>query len=129
MTTVVLFFYTRIKNTIRCDLFDLIPEIIENIIQGLPGVAEVSAIAKLSFEYGEIPMAFVTKEPGMKVSKEKIIEAVEKKLSNGVKLLGGVCFLDKMPLTPSRKIAKKELCTHRKNKFFERFKGIEKIKF
>ncbi|CAG5073877.1 Similar to Luciferin 4-monooxygenase (Photinus pyralis), partial [Cotesia congregata] len=105
----VFFFYTRIKHTIKCDLFDLVPEMIEKIIQGLPGVAEVSVVAKPSLEYGQIPMAFVTKEPGMEVSEGEIIEAVEKKLSNGVKLLGGVYFLDRMPLTPLRKIAIHEL--------------------
>ncbi|CAG5079002.1 Similar to Luciferin 4-monooxygenase (Photuris pensylvanica) [Cotesia congregata] len=82
---------------------DVIPRIVENVIEMCPGVAEVAVVAKPSFEHHEVPMAFITDK--------EIIEFLEKNLSNEVKLLGGVCFLDKMPYTPSKKIAKHRLYT------------------
>ncbi|XP_074105962.1 uncharacterized protein LOC141531830 [Cotesia typhae] len=101
----VFFIETRIKDSIKCYLFNVKPRTVENVIQGCPGVAEVAVVAKPSFEHCEVPMAFVTKIPGV----QKIIEFVEKNLANEVKLLGGVYFLDQMPYTPSKKIAKNRL--------------------
>ncbi|XP_057320558.1 uncharacterized protein LOC130664592 isoform X2 [Microplitis mediator] len=104
-----IFIVERIKELIKCRRYHIPPAAIESVIQDLPGVAEVAVVAKPSFENLEVPMAFVTKVPGMQITEAEINEAIEKKLHDRMKLRGGICFLEKMPYTNSKKISKKEL--------------------
>ncbi|XP_015124775.1 4-coumarate--CoA ligase 1 [Diachasma alloeum] len=99
----------RLKELIKCKLFDIAPGPIEQCIGEHPCVAEVAVIAKPYTLDREQPMAFVTKLPGKEVSEKDIIELVESKLSDRMRLSGGVKFLDQMPYTASGKIAKKKL--------------------
>ncbi|CAD6230890.1 GSCOCG00006870001-RA-CDS, partial [Cotesia congregata] len=62
------FIVERIKELIKYRLHHVAPAAIENVIQELPGVAEVAVVAKPSLEDLELPMAFVTRVPGMQVS-------------------------------------------------------------
>ncbi|KAH0561669.1 hypothetical protein KQX54_018595 [Cotesia glomerata] len=109
------FIVERIKELIKYRLHHVPPAAIENVIQELPGIAEVAVVAKPSFEDLELPMAFVTRVPGMQVTETEIHEAVEKNLQDRMKLRGGICFLDKMPYTISKKISKRELRAMAKN--------------
>ncbi|XP_053599089.1 uncharacterized protein LOC103579793 isoform X1 [Microplitis demolitor] len=104
-----IFIVERIKELIKYRLHHVPPAAIESVIQDLPGVAEVAVVAKPSLEDLELPMAFITKVPGMQITEAEINEAVEKKLHDRMKLRGGICFLEKMPYTNSKKISKKEL--------------------
>ncbi|XP_008559541.3 uncharacterized protein LOC103579792 [Microplitis demolitor] len=104
-----IFIVERIKELIKYRLHHVPPAAIESVIQDLPGVAEVAVVAKSSLEDLELPMAFITKVPGMQITEAEINEAVEKKLHDRMKLRGGICFLEKMPYTTSKKISKKEL--------------------
>ncbi|KAH0561667.1 luciferin 4-monooxygenase-like [Cotesia glomerata] len=104
-----IFIVERMKEMIKYRLHHVAPAAIENVIQELPGVAEVAVVAKPNLEDLEQPMAFVTRVPGMEITEDEIHEAVGKKLHDKTKLRGGICFLDKMPYTASKKIAKKEL--------------------
>lgn len=63
-----IFIVERIKELIKYRLHHVPPAAIESVIQDLPGVAEVAVVAKSSLEDLELPMAFITKVPGMQVS-------------------------------------------------------------
>ncbi|CAD6230894.1 GSCOCG00006872001-RA-CDS [Cotesia congregata] len=63
-----IFIVERIKELIKYRLHHVAPAAIENVIQELPGVAEVAVVAKPNLEDLEQPMAFVTRVPGMEVS-------------------------------------------------------------
>ncbi|XP_057337236.1 uncharacterized protein LOC130675507 [Microplitis mediator] len=103
------FIVDRIKELIRNYLHYIPPVIIESVVQDLPGVAEVAVVAKPSFEYNELPIAFITKVFGMQVTEAEIDEALEKKLFDRLKLKVDICFLEKMPYTSSKKIDRKKL--------------------
>ncbi|XP_011314182.1 4-coumarate--CoA ligase 1 [Fopius arisanus] len=99
----------RIKELIKCKLIDIAPGAIEQCIREHPSVAEVAVVAKPYSLDREQPMAFVTKIPGKEVNEADIVELVESKLSDSMRLSGGVKFLEQMPYTPSGKIARKNL--------------------
>ncbi|XP_063986253.1 uncharacterized protein LOC135167214 [Diachasmimorpha longicaudata] len=99
----------RLKELIKCRLFDITPGPIEQCIREHPGVAEVAVVAKPYTLDREQPMAFVTKLPGKEVSEKEISDLVESKLPHRMTLSGGVKFLDQMPYTATGKIAKKKL--------------------
>ncbi|KAI8441126.1 hypothetical protein MSG28_009378 [Choristoneura fumiferana] len=69
--------------------------VIEEVIQELPGVAEVAVVAHPSSKHYDIPMAFDAKAPGMVVSTSDIHEIVKNKLPSAMRL-SGVRFLEKL---------------------------------
>ncbi|XP_034947538.1 LOW QUALITY PROTEIN: 4-coumarate--CoA ligase 1-like [Chelonus insularis] len=99
----------RIKELIKYRLHHVPPTAIESVLQAHPAVSEVAVVAKPSHNDVELPMAFITKLPGVEVTENEIHELVNSKLHDRMKLRGGICFLDKMPYTSSGKISKKEL--------------------
>ncbi|XP_073954528.1 luciferin 4-monooxygenase-like [Choristoneura fumiferana] len=85
------------------------PAVIESVIQEHPGVAEVAVVAQASSRNYDLPMAFVTKVPGVELLTSDIHAIVVKKLPSVMRLQGGVCFLEKMPCTSTGKICIKSL--------------------
>lgn len=61
------FIIERLKELIKWRGHHVAPAIIEQLIQTLPGVAEVAVVAVADFEDDERPLAFVAKVPGSDV--------------------------------------------------------------
>ena len=84
------------------------PAEVENVILGLPEVADVAVIGIPDPKWGETGLAIVIKKPGVDLSSEQLMAACKGKLAS-YKMPKKVAFADELPRTPSGKPLKKEL--------------------
>ncbi|XP_076665954.1 uncharacterized protein LOC143367722 [Andrena cerasifolii] len=99
----------RLKELIKYKGFQVSPSEIEMIIQSHPGVKDAAVIGKPHEINGEVPVAFVVKQPGSTVTVTDILDFTKKSLSPQKWLRGGVHFVDSIPKTPSGKILRMKL--------------------
>ncbi|XP_047362961.1 4-coumarate--CoA ligase 1-like isoform X1 [Vespa velutina] len=103
------FIIDRLKETLKYRGFQISPSEIENLLQSHPDVVEVAIVGVPHLQDDEHPIAFITKVPGSKVSEQEFQKFVANNMTDSYHLRGGVKFLEKMPHTPSGKIARKDL--------------------
>jgi len=97
----------RLKDMIISGGENVYPAEIENVILGLPGVAEVAVIGIPSDKWGESPLAVVVrKDPALTAA--DVINHCEGKLAR-FKMPKAVEFVDVIPRNPSGKALKRDL--------------------
>jgi acyl-CoA synthetase (AMP-forming)/AMP-acid ligase II len=97
----------RLKDMIISGGENVYPAEIENVILGLPGVAEVAVIGIPSEKWGESPLAIVVrKDPALAAA--DVIGHCEGKLAR-FKMPKAVEFVDVIPRNPSGKALKRDL--------------------
>lgn len=84
------------------------PAEVEDVLMGLPQVADAGVIGIPDEKWGETGMAVLVKTPETEVSEEEIIEACKLKLAK-YKVPKKVVFVDELPRTLTGKILKKDL--------------------
>jgi fatty-acyl-CoA synthase len=84
------------------------PAEVENVIYGLPQVAEAAVIGVADERWGEVGRAFVVVKPGETLSAEIVIEHCRQNLAH-YKAPRSVVFIDKLPRNPAGKVVKGEL--------------------
>ncbi|KAK2576468.1 hypothetical protein KPH14_005799 [Odynerus spinipes] len=89
--------------------YQVSPVELETLLLSNPGIKDVAVIGKPHQESGELPMAFVVKQPNSKLTAREIMDFVKEKVSPQKWLRGGVRFVDAVPRTPSGKILRREL--------------------
>ena len=99
----------RLKELIKYKGFQVSPSEIEMVIQSHPCVKDAAVIGKPHEINGEVPTAFVVKQPDSTVTVTEILEFANKHLSPQKWLRGGVHFVDSIPKTPSGKILRMKL--------------------
>lgn len=105
----ILYITGRLKELIKYKGFQVSPSEIEMIIQSHPGVKDAAVIGKPHEINGEVPTAFVVKQPDSTVTVTEILDFTKKSLSPQKWLRGGVYFVDSIPKTPSGKIQRMKL--------------------
>ncbi|KAL7297281.1 hypothetical protein TKK_0009681 [Trichogramma kaykai] len=105
------FFYIvdRLKELIKYKGFQVPPAELEAILLTNPKIKDAAVVGLPDEEAGELPLAFVVKNPQTDISADEIIKYVNERVSNQKKLRGGVKFLDSIPKNPSGKILRREL--------------------
>ncbi|XP_052756704.1 uncharacterized protein LOC113519634 [Galleria mellonella] len=105
------FFYIvdRLKELIKYKGFQVAPAEIEALLLQHKGVAECGVIGKPDELAGELPLAFVVRQPGSNVSEEELVKYIASKVSPAKHLRGGVIFIDEIPKNQSGKILRREL--------------------
>lgn len=98
----------RKKDMVLSGGINIYPREIENIVERVPGVAEVAVVGRADPEWGERLHAFVVRSPGASVAPEDIVQACRAQLA-GFKIPRGVTFIDELPRNASGKIVKREL--------------------
>ncbi|PSN43108.1 hypothetical protein C0J52_10474 [Blattella germanica] len=106
----------RIKELIKYKGYQVPPAELEAVLLNHPGIRDAGVTAVPDESAGELPIAFVVKEPGHKITKEEIIKYVEGQVSPQKRLRGGVVFIDSIPRTPSGKILRRQLKDYTKSK-------------
>ncbi|XP_060525163.1 uncharacterized protein LOC132701328 [Cylas formicarius] len=99
----------RIKELIKYKAFQVAPAELERLIIKHDGVKDVGVVGKPDDRCGELPTAFVVKQPGEKVTEQDILDFVSDNFSHEKHLHGGVVFVDDIPKTASGKILRREL--------------------
>jgi fatty-acyl-CoA synthase len=84
------------------------PAEVEDVIMGMPQVADCGVIGIPDEKWGEVGLAVVVKAPGAEVTEEEVIDYCRGKLA-GYKRPRKVAFTDALPRTLTGKILKKDL--------------------
>ncbi len=102
------FVVDRLKDMIISGGENIYPAEIEAVLVQLPGVAEVAVVGRADERWGEIPVAFIVRQPGTELSEAQVIQACRAQLA-GYKCVKAVEWLTALPRSPVGKVLKREL--------------------
>ncbi|XP_059062588.1 uncharacterized protein LOC131855351 [Achroia grisella] len=103
------FIVDRLKELIKYKAYQVPPAEIEALLLQHEAILDACVVGLKNKESGEVPLAFVVKQPGKVVTEKEIQSFVAERLSNPKHLRGGVRFVSEIPKNPSGKILRKEL--------------------
>ncbi|KAA3465671.1 4-coumarate--CoA ligase-like 9 [Gossypium australe] len=103
-----LFFVDRIKELIKYKGYQVAPAELEHLLNGHPDVVEAAVVPYPDEEAGQVPVAFVVRQPGSKIDGSEIKDFVAKQVSH-YKRIRRVIFIDSLPRNASGKVLRKEL--------------------
>lgn len=101
-----LFVVDRKKDVIKHRGYQYSSAQIEDVISTHPSIAAVSVVSIPDDIATDLPAAVIVKVKNLKISEEEVFNLVADKMSDYQRLLGGVYFVDELPITPSGKIRK-----------------------
>ncbi|XP_055613182.1 uncharacterized protein LOC129759696 [Uranotaenia lowii] len=106
----LLYIVDRKKDIIKYNNFPFGPTEIEDIIQQVPGV-NAACVVGLPTETGsDLVTAFVVRAEGYETCDEnRILEAARRKLPDYKQIRGGIFFGEKLPMTPSGKVLRRNV--------------------
>lgn len=99
----------RVKELIKYKGYQVSPSEIETVLLSHRAVKDAAVTAKSDERSGEVPLAFIVKQPGATITAQDVQEYVKQKLSPQKWLYGGVQFVDAIPKNPAGKILRREL--------------------
>ncbi|XP_033218330.1 uncharacterized protein LOC117173797 [Belonocnema kinseyi] len=103
------FIVDRVKELIKYKGFQVPPAELEAILLTHPKIRDAAVLGLPDETAGELPLAFVVKQPGVEITAEEIIKYVNDQVSAQKRLRGGVRFIEAIPKTPSGKILRRDL--------------------
>lgn len=103
------FIVDRLKELIKYKGFQVPPAEIEALLLKMSKVKDAGVIGIPDEMAGELPFAFVVKQPGVDLTIQEVKDFVAKNASNAKWLRGGVKFIDEIPKNLSGKILRREL--------------------
>ena len=98
----------RVKDMIIRGGVNIYPAEVEDVLNGMPGIADAAVVGKPDPELGEIVAAFIVLQEGAQVTKDEIKEYCAQRMENH-KIPAIIVFTHEIPRTPTGKILKKEL--------------------
>ncbi|CAO1369184.1 unnamed protein product [Diamesa tonsa] len=99
----------RLKELIKYKAFQVAPAEVEGILLSHPKIKDAGVIGIPDEECGELPFAFIVKQPGVQLNEKEVINFVAENTSKAKRLHGGVRFIDEIPKNPSGKILRRVL--------------------
>lgn len=109
------FIVDRLKELIKYKGFQVAPAELEGLLLSNPKIKDAGVIGIPDEIAGELPMAFVTKQPDVEITEREVKDFVAERISNSKWLRGGVRFIDEIPKNPSGKILRRNLRELHKN--------------
>ena len=106
-----LYIHDRVKDMIVSGGENVYPAEVENVLMGVPGVADVAVIGVPHERWGETAKAMIVRAPddaGAALTEQGIIDHARQHLAK-FKCPTSVDWVDALPRNPSGKILKKEL--------------------
>ena len=103
-----LFLHDRIKDMIVSGAENIYPAEVENVLLGVPGVADAAVIGVPDDTWGETVKAMVVRAPGADITADTVIALCRDRLAH-YKCPTSVDFVKTLPRNPSGKILKREL--------------------
>ncbi|KAG5318642.1 LUCI monooxygenase, partial [Pseudoatta argentina] len=101
----------RVKELIKYKGYQVAPSEIETILLSHQAIKDAAVTSRPDERNGEIPVAFIVKQPDATITAQDVQEFIKQKLSEQKWLHGGVQFVDAIPKNPSGKILRRELRT------------------
>ncbi|XP_058807956.1 uncharacterized protein LOC131673735 [Phymastichus coffea] len=99
----------RLKELIKYKGFQVPPAELEAILLSNPNIKDAAVVGLPDEKAGELPIAFIVKQPNSTITAKEVQQYVNERVSNQKRLRGGVRFLDNIPKNPSGKILRREL--------------------
>ena len=99
----------RLKELIKYKGNQVPPAEIEGLLLSNSKVKDCGVIGIPDEDSGELPFAFVVKQPGVTLTEKEVQDFVAKNASKAKWLRGGVKFIEEVPKNPSGKILRREL--------------------
>nr|WGU11324.1 4-coumarate:CoA ligase 8 [Crinum x powellii] len=103
-----LYVVDRLKELIKYKAYQVPPAELEHLLHSLPDVVEAAVIPFPQEEVGQIPMAFVVRQPGSTLSEDQVIDYVAKQVAP-YKKIRKVVFVSSIPRSAAGKILRREL--------------------
>ncbi len=98
----------RVKDMIIRGGVNIYPAEVEDVLNGMPGIADSAVVGKPDPELGEVVAAFVVRQSKAEVTEEAIREHCGRMMENH-KIPAIIVFAHEIPRTPTGKILKTEL--------------------
>jgi 4-coumarate--CoA ligase len=106
----MLFVIDRKKEILKYKGYQVNPSEIENLIQSIEGVEQVSVVGIPDDFVNSLLTAAVVKRKGFeKLNEKTILQFIANTLPDYKHLHGGVHFFDNLPMTPSGKVQKRHV--------------------
>ncbi|RZC39587.1 4-coumarate--CoA ligase 1-like [Asbolus verrucosus] len=99
----------RLKEIINYKGFQVSPAELENLLIQHPAVKDAGVIGIPKEGVGEVPLAFIVKQPNTNVTEDEIVHYIEENISVQKRLYGGVKFIEEIPKSSSGKILRRKL--------------------
>lgn len=103
-----LFIEDRLKELIKYKAYQVPPAELESILQSHPEIADAAVVPYPHEEAGQIPMAFIVKQPNSTLNEEQVIDFVAEKVAP-YKKVRRVAFVSSIPKSAAGKILRREL--------------------
>ncbi|KAL6848129.1 hypothetical protein ACP4OV_022257 [Aristida adscensionis] len=106
-----LYILDRLKDFIKYKAYQVSPAELEDVLNLIPGLIDAAVVPYPHEEAGQVPIAFVVREKGSKLTEVEIIDFVAKQVAP-YKKIRKVIFVDSIPRLPSGKLLRHKLHTH-----------------
>ncbi|KAF0919746.1 hypothetical protein E2562_031082 [Oryza meyeriana var. granulata] len=103
-----LYIVDRLKEMIKYKGYQVPPAELEHILQSRPEIADAAVVPYPDEEAGQLPMAFVVRQPGANLTEQQVINCVAKHVAP-YKKVRRVAFVSAIPKSPAGKILRREL--------------------
>ncbi|GMY13153.1 4-coumarate--CoA ligase-like 9 [Fagus crenata] len=103
-----LFFVDRLKELIKYKGYQVAPAELENLLQSHPEIVDAAVIPYPDEATGQVPMAFVVRQPQSCLGKAEIMDFVAKQVAP-YKKIRHVAFVNSLPKSAAGKLLRKEL--------------------
>ncbi|XP_047969791.1 4-coumarate--CoA ligase-like 9 [Salvia hispanica] len=104
----LLFYVERLKDLIKYNGYQVAPAELEDLLLSHPAIVDAAVIPYPDEDAGQIPAAFVVREPGSTINESLIMDFVAQKVAP-YKKIRRVFFTDTIPKNAAGKILRKEL--------------------
>nr|CAH7764266.1 unnamed protein product [Callosobruchus chinensis] len=109
------FIVDRIKELIKYKAFQVAPAELEALLLTHNSIEDAAVVGLPDEMAGELPLAFVVKKPGAKLTEREVEKFIEDNVSPQKRLRGGVVFTNEIPKNPTGKILRRVLREKAKN--------------
>ncbi|XP_069682902.1 luciferin 4-monooxygenase-like [Periplaneta americana] len=99
----------RLKELIKYQGYQVSPSELESILVMHPDIQDAAVVGIEDEMFGELPTAFIVREPDVYVTEDQIKDYVARQVSPYKRLSGGVRFVSFIPKTATGKISRREL--------------------
>ncbi|KAM7275792.1 hypothetical protein ACFE04_017658 [Oxalis oulophora] len=107
-----LYIVDRLKELIKFKGYQVPPAELEELLQSHPEIVEAAVVPYPDKDAGQIPIAYVVRKPGSKISQAQIMDYMAKQVAP-YKKIQRVAFVNAIPKSPAGKILRRELVLKR----------------